>query len=178
MTTMADGIAVGRPGDLPFALVSEHVDEIVTVSEDAIARALVQLAERNKVVAEPAGAVAVAALAAGAVDVEGPVVATVSGGNIDPLLLLRVVRHGLVADGRYLAFVTAIRDQPGALAQLLVRLAGLGANVLDVVHERTRTTLAVADVDVLVHVETRGPAHRGTILEGLAADGYEVRGLD
>jgi threonine dehydratase len=178
MTTMADGIAVGRPGDLPFALVSEHVDEIVTVSEDAIARALVQLAERNKVVAEPAGAVAVAALAAGAVDVEGPVVATVSGGNIDPLLLLRVVRHGLVADGRYLAFVTAIRDQPGALAQLLVRLAGLGANVLDVVHERTRTTLAVADVDVLVHVETRGPVHRGTILEGLAADGYEVRGLD
>jgi threonine dehydratase len=177
MTTMADGIAVGRPGDLPFSLVSAYVDEIVTVTEDAISRALVWLLERNKLVAEPAGAVAVAALASGRVQVDGPVVATISGGNIDPLLLLRVVRHGLVADGRYLAFTTAIRDQPGGLAELLARLADLGANVLDVVHERTRASLSVAHVDVLLHVETRGAAHRERIVDGLASHGYDVRQL-
>jgi threonine dehydratase len=174
MSTMADGIAVGRPGDLPFSIIAEHTDEIVTVSEDEISRALVRLLERNKLVAEPAGAVAVAALASGKVAVEGPVVATVSGGNIDPLLLLRVVRHGMVADGRYLAFTTAIHDQPGALAELLARLAELGANVLDVVHERTRTSLAVADVDVLLHVETRGSIHRDEIVSALTSSGYLV----
>lgn len=178
MSTMADGIAVGRPGKLPFALIAENVDEIVTVSEDAISRALVQLLERNKLVAEPAGAAAVAALASGRVEVDGPTVATLSGGNIDPLLLLRVVRHGLVADGRYLAFTTAIRDQPGGLAELLTRLADLGANVLDVVHERTRASLSVTDVDVLVHVETRGATHRQRIVAGLSEHGYEVREID
>ncbi|MGB9373451.1 MAG: threonine ammonia-lyase [Jiangellales bacterium] len=175
MSTMADGIAVARPGDLPFALITEHVDEIVTVDEDAIAAALVRLLERNKLVAEPAGAVAVAALAGGKVDVSGPVVATVSGGNIDPLLVMRVIRHGMRADGRYLAFTTPIRDSPGGLAQLIALLADLGANVLDVVHERTRATLAVGDVYVAVNVETRGPKHRATILAGLAAEGYVVR---
>jgi threonine dehydratase len=174
MTTMADGIAVGRPGELPFAIISQHVDEIVTVSEDEISAALVRLVERNKLVAEPAGAVAVAALASGKVDADGPVVATVSGGNIDPLLLLRVVRHGLVADGRYLAFTTLIPDRPGALAHLLAHLAELGANVLDVVHERTRSSLAVADVEVLVHVETRGTTHRDAIVAGLTATDYLV----
>ena len=174
MSTMADGIAVGRPGDLPFALIADCVDEVVTVDEDEISRALVRLLERNKLVAEPAGAVAVAALAAGKVSVEGPVVATVSGGNIDPLLLLRVVRHGMVADGRYLAFSTAIHDQPGALAELLAALGGLGANVLDVVHERTRASLGVADVDVLVNVETRGGEHREQIILGLSGRGYVI----
>jgi threonine dehydratase len=174
MTTMADGIAVGRPGELPFAIIAQHVDEIVTVSEDEISAALVRLVERNKLVAEPAGAVAVAALASGKVDADGPVVATVSGGNIDPLLLLRVVRHGLVADGRYLAFTTLIPDRPGALAHLLAHLAELGANVLDVVHERTRSSLAVADVEVLVHVETRGTTHRDAIVAGLTATDYLV----
>jgi threonine dehydratase len=175
MTTMADGIAVGRPGDLPFSLIRDHVDEVVTVGEDDISAALVRLAERNKLVSEPAGAVAVAALAAGLVPVDGPVVATVSGGNIDPLLMLRVIRHGLAADGRYLAFTTAIQDRPGALAQLLAGLADAGANVLDVVHERTRSSLAVDDVEVMVVVETRGRPHRDRILAALAGDGYVVR---
>lgn len=174
MSTMADGIAIGRPGDLPFALIADCVDEVVTVDEDEISRALVRLLERNKLVAEPAGAVAVAGLAAGKVHVRGPVVATVSGGNIDPLLLLRVVRHGMVADGRYLAFTTAIHDQPGALAELLAVLGALGGNVLDVVHERTRASLGVADVDVLVNVETRGDEHRRQIISGLSDRGYVV----
>lgn len=174
MATMADGIAIGRPGDLPFALVRDHVDEVVTVSEDDISAALVRLAERNKLIAEPAGAVAVAALACRRVDSVGPVVATVSGGNIDPLLMLRVIRHGLAADGRYLAVMTAIQDRPGALAQLLSRLAHAGANVLDVVHERTRASLAVDDVEVLVVLETRGRDHREEILALLAEQGYVV----
>jgi len=174
MSTMADGIAIGRPGDLPFSIISRYVDEVVTVSEDAISAALVRLLERNKLVCEPAGAVAVAALASGRLRPTGPVVATLSGGNIDPLLMLRVIRHGMVADGRYLAFMTAIRDRPGALAQLLARLADLGANVLDVVHERTRSSLAVDDVEVLVVLETRGRAHREEILRALAEQGYGV----
>ena len=174
MSTMADGIAVGRPGDLPFSIIRDHVDEVVTVDEDKISAALVRLAERNKLVCEPAGAVAVAALADGLVPVDGPVVATVSGGNIDPLLMLRVIRHGLAADGRYLAFTTAIQDRPGALAQLLAHLAGAGANVLDVVHERTRSSLAVDAVEVMVVVETRGRPHRDRILAALAGDGYVV----
>lgn len=174
MSTMADGIAVGRPGDLPFSIISQYVDEVVTVTEDAISAALVRLLERNKLVAEPAGAVAVAALASGRVSPSGPVVATVSGGNIDPLLLLRVIRHGMVADGRYMAFMTAIHDRPGALAQLVTLLADAEANVLDVVHERTRSSLAVDDVEVLIVLETRGRSHREEILQTLAEHSYVV----
>lgn len=175
MNTMADGIAVGRPGDFPFEIISQYVDEIVLVSEDEISRGLVRILERNKLVAEPAGAVAVAALAAGKVKVDGPVVATVSGGNLDPVLLMRVVRHGVIADGRYLAFAVRISDRPGALATLLMHLAELHANVLDVVHERTRSNLSVADVDVVLQVETRGVEHRDEILTSLTDRGYRVR---
>ena len=174
MSTMADGIAVGRPGDLPFSIISRYVDEVVTVTEDAISAALVRLLERNKLVAEPAGAVAVAALASGRLSPSGPVVATLSGGNIDPLLMLRVIRHGMVADGRYMAFMTAIHDRPGALAQLVSLLADVGANVLDVVHERTRASLAVDDVEVLIVLETRGRSHREEILTTLADHAYVV----
>lgn len=174
MSTMADGIAIGLPGRVPFEIIAEHVDDIVTVSEEEMSRALVRLLERNKLVAEPAGAVAVAALASGKVEVHGPVVATVSGGNVDPLLLMRVVRHGIVADGRYLAFTVRIPDKPGALAVLLTHLADLGANVLDVVHERTRSSLSVDDVDVSLRLETRGPNHRDAIIDGLSAWGYGV----
>jgi threonine dehydratase len=137
------------------------------VSEDAISRALVRLLERNKLVAEPAGAVAVAALMTHAAAVEPPVVATVSGGNIDPLLLLRVVRHGLVADGRYLTLGVSIPDRPGSLAALLMTMADVGANVLDVVHERTRSHLHVGEVDVRLVLETRGSQHRDEVLQAV-----------
>ncbi len=169
MVTMADGIAVGRPGDVPFEIVRSRVDEILTVDEDAISRALVLLLERNKLLAEPAGAAAVAALMQHPTSFTTPVVATVSGGNIDPLLLTRVVRHGMVADGRYLSFRVAIPDKPGALAALLAALASVGANVLDVVHERTRALLHVDEVDIAVVVETRGPLHRDEVLVAVAA---------
>ena len=112
-STIADGIAVGRPGDLTFAHVSKLVDEVVTVTEEDISRALLMLLERGKLVVEPAGAVGVAALLAGVVEVEPPVVAVLSGGNIDPLLLLRVIEHGLAAAGRYLRFTVRCADRPG-----------------------------------------------------------------
>jgi len=177
MSTMADGIAVGRPGDVPFAMVRALVDEIVTVDEDAISRALVRLLERNKLLVEPAGVVAVAALMEHPGAFRPPVVATVSGGNIDPLLLQRVVRHGMAADGRFLSFRVAIPDTPGALATLLATLAQVGANVLDVVHERTRASLQVDEVDVWVVVETRGPEHRDAVLLAVrdADIGWRVR---
>lgn len=178
MATMADGIAIARPGDLPFALISQHVDEIVTVSEEAISRALVLLLERTKLVSEPAGAVAVAALVSGQVTVRGPVVATLSGGNIDPLLLLRVVRHGMVADGRYLTLGVSVPDRPGSLASLLTTLAQAGANVLDVVHERTRSHLRVDEVDVRLVVETRGSDHRDEVLAAVRRPENEWRLLD
>ncbi len=178
MSTMADGIAVGRPGEIPFALVEDLVDEVVTVSEEGLSRALLLLLERSKLVVEPAGSAAVAAVLEQVTVVPTPAVAVLSGGNIDPLLLLKVVRHGLAAGGRYLAFGTSIRDRPGALAGLLTLLAELGANVLDVVHERTRASLAVTDVDVHISVETRGAGHRDDILQSLDEHGYQVRGPD
>jgi threonine dehydratase len=129
----------------------------------------VRLLERNKLLAEPAGAVAVAALMAHPEAFRPPVVATISGGNLDPLLLSRLVRHGLVAEGRFASLRVAIPDRPGALAALLAVLAGAGANVLDVVHERTRASLHVDEVEVRLVVETRGPHHRDEVLAAVAA---------
>ena len=141
MSTMADGIAVGRPGDVPFRAISEHVDDVVTVSEESLSRALLMLIERAKLVVEPAGAAAVAALMDHPDRFPTPAVAVLSGGNIDPLLLMRVLRHGMAAAGRYLVFRVRIPDLPGGLAKLLKELADLDANVLDVVHERTSAHL-------------------------------------
>src|SRR5690606_34600050 len=113
--TIADGIAVGRPGDLTFAHVRELVDEVVTVSDEDVSQALLLLLERGKLVAEPAGAVPVAALLAGAAQVRTPAVSVVSGGNIDPLLMLRVIEHGLAAASRFLRFTVRCVDRPGQL---------------------------------------------------------------
>src|SRR5262249_27318528 len=128
-STIADGIAVGCPGDLTFAHVSKLVDDVVTVTDEDISRALLMLMERGKQVVEPAGAVAVAALMAGVVEVPTPVVAVVSGGNIDPLLMLRLIEHGLAAAGRYLMFTVRCGDKPGHLARLLTPVAAPGGAV-------------------------------------------------
>lgn len=173
MTTMADGIAVGRPGDVPFQIVDELVDDVITVSEEDIARALLLLLERSKLVVEPAGAAAVAGLLAHGTPT-GPVVATVSGGNIDPLLLMRVIRHGLAAAGRYLSMQVRIPDTPGHLAQLLTEIGGLNANVVEVEHLRLDPRLGVDEVEISLHLETRGPEHRADVLRVLAERGYRV----
>ncbi|MFE9688764.1 threonine ammonia-lyase [Micromonospora sp. NPDC005806] len=173
-STIADGIAVGRPGELTFAHVRKLVDEIVTVSEEDISRALLMLLERGKQVVEPAGAVGVAALLAGAVEVEAPVVAVLSGGNIDPLLMLRVIEHGLAAAGRYLRVTVRCTDRPGQLASLLTEIAEHRANVVDVEHQRANPHLRLGEVEVALSVETRGVEHSDKLISALRASGYQV----
>jgi len=174
MRTMADGIAVGRPGDLTFAAVRDHVDDVVTVSEDSLARAVLALAERAKLVSEPAGAAAVAALLDDPARFPTPCVAVVSGGNIDPLLLGKVIRHGMAAAGRYLNLHVTIPDVPGGLAKLLTVVGDSGANVLEVAHERISPLLSVDEVDVMLQLETRGSTHSDAVLAALRAQGYRV----
>ena len=175
MKTMADGIAVGLPGDLTFAAVRDHVDEILTVSEDSLARAVLSLAERAKLVSEPAGAAAVAALLDQPEAFAGPVVAVVSGGNIDPLLLGKVIRHGMAAAGRYLNLQVTIADAPGGLAELLAEVGSVGANVLEVAHERISPMLHLDEVQVQLQLETRGSTHSAGLLEHLRSRGYRVQ---
>ena len=174
MTTMADGIAVARPGDVPFAAVMEHVDDVVTVSEDSISRALVLLLERAKLVVEPAGATAVAAVMDDPQAFGTPVVAVLSGGNVDPLLLGKLIRHGMASGGRYMNLLVHIPDRPGGLATLLAELADAGANVLEVSHDRTSTTLHLGEVAVRLQLETRGVEHAEGVLMRLREHGYSV----
>jgi threonine dehydratase len=174
MATIADGIAVGCPGELTFDMVKRYVDEVHTVSEDALARALLLVLERAKLVVEPAGVAAVAAIMETPERFEPPVVAVLSGGNIDPVLLMRVLRHGMIAAGRYLSFHLRIPDRPGELARLLAQLAELGANVLDVEHQRTGPKLHLDEVEVALQLETRGQTHCAEVLAGLRNTGYPL----
>ncbi|GGT52999.1 threonine ammonia-lyase [Streptomyces purpureus] len=172
--TMADGIKVGRPGDVTFPLVEEFVDEIRTVSEDALSSALLLCLERAKLVVEPAGASTVAALLAQPEAFRGPVVAVLSGGNVDPLLMQRILRHGMAAAGRYLSLRLRLTDRPGALANLLGVLSVVDANVLDVGHVRTDPRLGLTEVEVELHLETKGPEHCAEVAAALREAGYTV----
>ena len=178
--TMADGIAVKRVSDLTLAHVAAFVDEIVTVSEEDLSRALLVLLERTKAVVEPAGAAPLAAALAGKLpDGDGePACLLLSGGNIDPTLLIRVIRHGLTAAGRYLILRVALHDQPGELHRLTGVLAGLGLNVVDIEHHRSGVHLAVDEVEVHMTLETRDPAHLAEVIEALTAAGYRVKPAD
>jgi threonine dehydratase len=171
-STMADGIAVSRPGDICYSIMAGLATRCVTVSEETLSQGLLLCLERAKQLVEPAGAAAVAALLEHPEAVEPPVVAVLSGGNIDPLLLAKVLRHGLSAAGRYLMFRCRLPDRPGALATLLGDVAGLGANVLDVAHERVAPRLLVDEAEVLLQVETRGPAHCDEVIGRLRKAGY------
>jgi threonine dehydratase len=166
-STMADGIAVGRPGELTLQHVQDTVDDIVTVTEDAIARAVLLCLERTKLVVEPAGAVGVAALLDGLIVPRGVVAVILSGGNIDPLLTMRVLRHGLGAAGRHLAVRLRIRDRPGQLAAVLTTLADMRVNVLDVEQVRLGGNHALDEVEVTLQLETGGPDHCEETLHAL-----------
>jgi threonine dehydratase len=174
MATIADGIAVGMPGEVTLRHVAALVDDVVTVSEEAMSRALLMLLERAKLVVEPAGVAAVAAVMERPEAFEAPVVAVLSGGNVDPLLMLRVIRHGLIAAGRYLSFRLRIPDRPGELARLLNVLADAGANVLDVEHLRTGPKLHLDEVEVSLQLETRGAGHCEEVLAALRAERYPL----
>ncbi|MEU9931338.1 MULTISPECIES: threonine ammonia-lyase [Streptomyces] len=174
--TMADGIKVGRPGDVPFALIEELVDEVRTVTEDELSSALLLCLERAKLVVEPAGASPVAALLSDPKAFRGPVVAVLSGGNVDPLLMQRILRHGMSAAGRYLSLRLRLTDRPGALAALLAALTVADANVLDISHVRTDPRLGLTEAEVDLHLETKGPQHCAEVEAALRAAGFRVMG--
>lgn len=173
--TMADGIAVGSPSELTFAHVQAYVDEIVTVTDSEISRAVLLLLERTKAVVEPAGAAAVAALLTGRISGSGTAVAVLSGGNVDPLLLLKLIEYGLSAAGRYLMLRVVLDDRPGALARLSALIAELRINILAVEHHRVGAGLAIDRAEVVLTLETRDADHQRAVVAALESRGYEVR---
>jgi threonine dehydratase len=177
--TIADGIAVKRPGDLTLELLGRHADGIVVVDEDEVAEAMVVLMERCKLVVEGAGAVGVAALLGGQVKAaeEGTTVAILSGGNVDPGLLAAVARRHETEVGRRLVMITRVPDRPGNLARLLARVAETGANIVDVSHVREGLDLHVRETAVELVLETRGQEHAQEVVAGLRDAGYETNVL-
>ena len=173
--TIADGIAVSKPGRIPFELIKKHVDKVVTVSENEIARAILVLLERAKQVVEPAGAVGVAALIAGKLKLKGKTVVILSGGNMDPLLLQRVVRHGLAAAERYTTISVMLPDRPGQLALTAEVIAKANANVVEVLHTRHGLGLKISEVELNLSVETSGHEHTLEVLKALKNAGLKPR---
>jgi threonine dehydratase len=174
VATMADGIAVASPGAVNLAIVAALVDEIVTVSEEGLSRALLMCLERAKLVVEPAGAAGVAAIIEQRVELDGPTVVVLSGGNVDPLVLFRVLGHGLSAAGRYIALRVRVGDRPGSLAHLLDSVAEADANVVEIDHVRTQPGLAVDEVEIELLLETRGSDHADEVVRYLDAHGHRV----
>ena len=172
--TMADGIAVAKPGEIPFEIVASQLDDVITVSEESMSQALLGLLERGKMLVEPSGAAGVAALLDRPDAFEGPIVAVLSGGNIDALLLLDVIRHGLVAAGRFIHLRVRITDRPGGLMRLLADLAKLQVNVINVTHDRSMEGIGVREVDVEIEGATRGPDHRTEVQRRLLEIGHAV----
>jgi threonine dehydratase len=174
MSTMADGIAVGLPGDIPFEIVNQHVDEIMTVTEDQLSSAALLLLERAKMVVEPAGAAATAAVMAWPTKFEAPVAVLLSGGNVDSLLLLRIIRHGMAASGRYMTIKVRVPDSPGNLARILAAVQEVHANIVEVDHNRMDPSLGVDEVEIDIHVETRGRDHSQEVLHKLIDQGFSA----
>ena len=177
MSTMADGIAVGRPGEVPFEIIKDYVDEIVTVSEEQLSYAALSVLERAKMVVEPAGAAATAAVMADPGHFQPPVAVILSGGNVDSLLLLRIIRHGMTAGGRYLTMQVQVPDIPGSLASLLRIAQENAANVVEVDHNRIDPKLGVDEVEIVLQVETRGREHANVVLQAIREQGFEVKEL-
>jgi threonine dehydratase len=175
--TICDGIAVKRPGDFTLPLVERYVDEVVTVSDDQVAEAMVLLLERSKLVVEGAGAVAVAALMHDCVKLpaDGEVCAVLSGGNVDASLLSEAIRLGETVAGRRMVLSTVVPDRPGALAGLLVVVAEHGGNVVDVEHLRDGIDMHVRETAIKLVLQTRGPESNAAILDAARSEGFSVR---
>ncbi|MDO5051670.1 MAG: threonine ammonia-lyase [Pseudoclavibacter sp.] len=185
--TIADGIAVDVPGELTFQFARELVDEVVTVSEDDIARAILLLVERAKLVVEPAGAASIAAIMAGTITGlgqdagsgerigTGRTVAILSGGNIDPMMLEKVISRGLTASDRYLKLYFGIPDVPGQLATISKILADVSANVIEVLHTRHNKGVQIHEVELEISVETRGTEHAQLVMSALREHGFSPR---
>jgi threonine dehydratase len=173
--TIADGIAVSKPGRVPFELIKKNIDKVVTVSENEIAEAILVLLERAKQVVEPAGAVGIAALISQKLKLKGKTVVILSGGNIDPLLLQRVIRHGLAAAERYNTISVMLPDRPGQLALTAAVIAKANANVVEVLHTRHGLGLKISEVELNLSVETSGHAHTLEVLKALEDAGLKPR---
>jgi threonine dehydratase len=174
--TIADGIAVQRIGDLTFPLIEEYVDDIVIVEEEEIARAVLMLLERERTVVEGAGATPLAALVSGRISLGADYVAAavLCGGNIDVNMIARIIERGLVTDGRMARLIVTVRDRPGSLSELTKIVGDLGANVLEIQHRRAFADITVGDVEVVMHLETRGKEHVEEIVAALEAFGHSV----
>jgi len=177
--TIADGIAVKRPGELTLPLLRRWVDDMVTVADDDVAEAMVVLMEKAKLVVEGAGAVGAAAVLGGqvAASPSGTTVVVLSGGNVDAGLLAEVARRHETEAGRRLALLTRVSDRPGSLAKLLTLIAQAGANIVEVEHVREGLDLHVRETGVQLVLETRGPDHARAVLDAIAAAGYDARTL-
>jgi threonine dehydratase len=174
-STINDGIAVQKPGMLNFEIIKDAVDDIVTVSDDETARAMLVLLERAKLVVEPSGAVGVAAILEGKILATGPTVVVLSGGNIDPMIMERVISRGMAGAGRYMKMRIPLPDRPGQLARTSQIVSENNANVVEVIHTRHGNGLPISQVELELHVETRGPEHAEEVLSALRAEGYEPR---
>ncbi|MDQ0337680.1 threonine dehydratase [Caldalkalibacillus uzonensis] len=171
--TIADGIAVKRPGKLTFDLVQQYVDDVVTVSEDEIARTMLYLLERSKLLVEGSGAVSLAALLNGKLNLKQQKVAVIiSGGNVDITFVSRIIELGLIEAGRYLSIVTVVPDRPGNLSRLLTLLADLKANVISVNHYRISPRLKPGQTEIEIAMETRDHKHIKAIETKLTESGY------
>lgn len=175
VSTMADGIAVKQPGDLTFAMCQKYVDGIVTVTEDEIAKAILLLIEKHKMVAEGAGAVSVAAAMHNKVDIKGKkAVCVISGGNVDVNILDRIIDKALQANGRIAKLSVMMMDKPGQLTQLLTAIAEVGANIVSVNHDRMVQDIAVSTCIVDIVAETRNKEHADKMMEAIKSKGFEV----
>jgi threonine dehydratase len=172
--TIAEGIAVKKPGELTFSILDRRLDQLVAVSDAEIAESIVLCVERVKQVVEGAGAAALAALLGGKVEGNGPVAVVLSGGNIDPTLLIQVMRRGLTTAGRYLVLRTRIRDRPGELAQLLQLLGTERVNVQSVEHHREGMDVEVGETEVELTLLTRDPEHCDQLIATMERWGYVV----
>jgi threonine dehydratase len=173
--TIADGIMVNQPGKIPFDLIKKNIDKVVTVSDDEIAKAIVLLLERAKMVVEPAGAATVAALMSGAIKPKGKTVVVLSGGNIDPLLLQKVISHGLMAAERYTDVSVMLPDRPGQLVKTAAAIAAVGGNVVEVLHTRNGKDLDISEVELKLSIETSGHEHRELVFKALKDAGLNPR---
>jgi threonine dehydratase len=175
--TIADGIAVKKPGELTMSILDDVLDDMVSVTDEQITEAIVLLLERTKLVVEGGGAVGVAALLSGKLGSTGVVVPVLSGGNIDATLLISVMRRGLAVAGRFLVVRTRVPDRPGELAKLLTMLANERVNVVEVEHQRETADLPVAETGVELTLVTRDPAHCDEILATMVRLGYPAERL-
>jgi threonine dehydratase len=175
--TIADGIAVKSVGEMTSRILEDTLDDMVSVTDEEICEAIVLLLERSKLVVEGAGAVGVAALLSGKAGGDGPALALLSGGNIDPTVLISVMRHGLTLAGRYLVVRTRLQDRPGELIKLLKLIAQERANVISVDHHREGMAIPVTESEVELTVAMRDEHHCSVLLEALRSLGYQVERL-